>query len=116
MIPREHARQARLAEVRVEGQARIASARFDVRVEGEVARSVATTYLDRAGAGIAHEGEEGTCVTSSGLGLAAGADEVAQGALSALVALRFALGLGLASDDVRVTGREPSEASSTPEP
>lgn len=116
MIPREHSRQARLLEVRVEGQARIARARFDVRLEGEVARSVATTYLERAGAGNSNEEGDVTTVTAEGLGLVAGADEVARGALASLVALRHALGLGLATDTVRVTGREGPEAVAASNP
>lgn len=116
MIPREHARQARLPEVRVEGQARIAGARFEVRLESEVAQSVATTYLERAGSGLSSEGGDVTSVTAQGLGLVSGADEVARGALASLVALRHALGLGLSTDTVRVTGRESSEAVSAPKP
>lgn len=106
MIAREYSRQARLPEVRVEGQERIARARFDVRLDGEVAQSVAATYLERAGAGIANEEGDPTPVTALGLGLVAGADEVARGALASLTALRHALGLGLATDTVRITGRE----------
>ena len=100
----------------MEGQARIARARFEVRLESEVARSVATTYLERAGSGLSNEDGNVTCVTAQGLGLVSGADEVARGALASLVALRHALGLGLSTDTLKITGRESSEAVAAPKP
>jgi len=98
---RAHARQARLAEVGLEGQARIEASR--VAVEGDAdARQVAEEYLARAGAG-AGRGAPTVTVRCERLALSPGPREVASGALAALVALRAALGLGGPEDRLRAT-------------
>ena len=110
MSARTFARQARLAEVGVEGQARIEAARVTI-VGAEPARAIAEAYVSRAGVG-GHgrglgSGEEPggapVSVVCASLGLSEGPAAVGSGALAALVALRAVLGLGTPEDRLRTT-------------
>lgn len=102
MSARDYARQARLAEVGVEGQAKIASAR--VRVEGAAAaRAVAEAYLERAGVGTEEAAGVAFVVRCQSVALAPGPAEIASGSLAALVALRARLGLGTPEDALVAT-------------
>jgi hypothetical protein len=111
-----HGRQARLAEVGREGQARIASARVEIRSRGPAA-SIAARYLAGAGVGHLRTPDETAAAAARavdpGVHVEVGAlprpmapavspfalrnpsaDAVALGAHEALVAIRRALGVG----------------------
>jgi hypothetical protein len=99
---RKYARQARLAEVGIEGQARIEGTTVSVHDGPPLAHEIAVLYLVRAGA--RPDGTHGIAVAcrDHDLALSAGPRDVAVGALAALVALRAILGVG-SSDDVLMT-------------
>jgi hypothetical protein len=99
---RKYARQARLAEVGIEGQARIEGTSVAVQDGPQdgpsLAHEMAVLYLVRAGA--RPDGTPGMAVVCRDydLPLSAGPRDVAVGALAALVALRAILGVGSATD------------------
>ncbi len=95
MSSRRFARQARLAEVGMEGQARIEGTSVTVQGGSPLAHEIAALYLARAGAAPA-DATKGVSVVCGDhdLALTAGPQDVAIGALAALVALRVILGLG----------------------
>ena len=95
MSSRRFARQARLSEVGLEGQSRIEGASVTVEGGSPLAHEIAALYLARAGATPPDAAKVVSVVCRDhALALTAGPQDVAIGALAALVALRAILGLG----------------------
>lgn len=94
---RRYGRQIRLVDVGEAGQARLCAAEVELATAG-FARAIEARYLEGAGMRVEGEGGAPARIDVATLGLRhVHAREVGEGALSALVAIRAALGIEGAS-------------------